>query len=811
MKQRLYLILLLAAVTLSGMAQTIGEAFYIYRNDGQFNAFFRDEILSIEYSYEDAEGNTYDEIVTQIVNTADSVYKIPLAAIDSVGFVTPETKVNSDVFPLTAEHSPYITDADTDQFSMAVNTPEALLPKVGHIVVATADCNAFPDGIIAKVEERKNMGTYYRYSCSLASIDEVFDQLLIHSNQVEATNQQNESRGFNLRRATLDYELWNRSWTKTISGGGTTTTFNVGDRANVTVTARKTLTTPFYFQCQLQNVLTSSIEFNAKSSVGYWEEKQIGNTLSVGKIAVPYTMGILWFAPKLSLYCYFEEEGKVELNYSGHLNRTDKVVFTYTKGDWSFAHAPLTDVGTDIASLSMEGHAEIGLRPQIDFSLNGRKAGFGMSAKVGLREYINFTFDLTKIADGSLYDAMRDSYCRTTIPWSLTAHASADVFKKYDSDFTDVGAATVSYTYEPPTAPQWGPDRYIFPLFSNVTAQRKNSTTAHASATISRAPLFPVQVGFSLLDKDNKIITTQYDSRTYQASNLFTDYSQDLAGMGAEGKYKVRPSVKLFGQDVLASPSADVENDIEVQTLSATEVKTSSAVLWGQVTGYDSETDNGPVGFYYSTQGNPQTYGGTSLSAGQLSSFSDGRFSAKVSGLEEKKTYYYIAAYQDTDGNMHYGEVQSFTTKEKEETTCPDSNHPHWIDLGLPSGTQWRCCNEGASSPEAYGGYYTFGQVASAPTKEQIKELDSNCSYVWTTQNGVKGGKFTGPNGGTIFLPAAGSRWNGRLYDVGSDGTYWSSTPLDDYGAYVLYFRSYYASWNYFSRLYYEQSVRPVR
>ena len=85
MKRRLYLIILLAAVAFSGMAQNIGEAFYIYRNDGQFNAFFRDEVQSIEYSYEDAEGNSYDEIVTQIVTTADSIYKIPIASIPHIG------------------------------------------------------------------------------------------------------------------------------------------------------------------------------------------------------------------------------------------------------------------------------------------------------------------------------------------------------------------------------------------------------------------------------------------------------------------------------------------------------------------------------------------------------------------------------------------------------------------------------------------------------------------------------------------------------------------------------------------------------
>ena len=150
-------------------------------------------------------------------------------------------------------------------------------------------------------------------------------------------------------------------------------------------------------------------------------------------------------------------------------------------------------------------------------------------------------------------------------------------------------------------------------------------------------------------------------------------------------------------------------------------------------------------------------------------------------------------------------------------TSCPDNNHPHWIDLGLPSGTKWQCCNVGTNTPEGYGGYYTFDQAQAynPPSFDQIVELLVNTSYVWTTQNGVNGGKFTGRNGGTIFLPAAGYRWGGELHSVGSYGSYWSSTPLDGSNAYGLDFRSFDAGWEYFygrydSRLF-EPSVRSVR
>lgn len=68
----------------------------------------------------------------------------------------------------------------------------------------------------------------------------------------------------------------------------------------------------------------------------------------------------------------------------------------------------------------------------------------------------------------------------------------------------------------------------------------------------------------------------------------------------------------------------------------------------------------------------------------------------------------------------------------------------------------------------------------------------------------------TKPNGGTIFLPGAGCRWNGEFISVGSYGDYWSSTPHDEGYAFALNFHSTRAYWLIGGRGY-EQSVRPVR
>ena len=185
-------------------------------------------------------------------------------------------------------------------------------------------------------------------------------------------------------------------------------------------------------------------------------------------------------------------------------------------------------------------------------------------------------------------------------------------------------------------------------------------------------------------------------------------------------------------------------------------------------------------------------------------------------------------------------------------TSCPDSHHPHLIDLGLPSGTKWACCNVGAEKPEDYGGYFAWGETAEKssytsdnyldgkgtsydigkdisgtqydaatvnwgspwvmPSKEQMEELKNNCTSEWTTENGVNGRRFTGPNGASIFLPAAGDRWGDDLTIAGSNGYYWSSTLNESStgNAYVLDFSSGYVYTDYYGR-YHGPSVRPVR
>ena len=134
------------------------------------------------------------------------------------------------------------------------------------------------------------------------------------------------------------------------------------------------------------------------------------------------------------------------------------------------------------------------------------------------------------------------------------------------------------------------------------------------------------------------------------------------------------------------------------------------------------------------------------------------------------------------------GIVRLVTDKEKGVVVTVPAGY---VDLGLSSGTYWKETNE--------SGFYNYDNAVSKfgdklPTKEQFVELKNECEWTWTGN----GYKVTGPNGGSIMLPAAGFRdCDGDVYSVGTFGRYWSSTPVDSDLAWNLYFysREFYISY----------------
>ena len=189
-----------------------------------------------------------------------------------------------------------------------------------------------------------------------------------------------------------------------------------------------------------------------------------------------------------------------------------------------------------------------------------------------------------------------------------------------------------------------------------------------------------------------------------------------------------------------------------------------------------------------------------------------------------------LKAYKNfARGNAYYMQVTwDGSTLCFSNDFCPDGNHPHMIDLGLPSGTKWACCNVGANSPSERGDHFAWGETTPKsyfrlnnykwyangddhnilkyccnsdygtvdnrpelkleddaayvnwgpqwhmPSRDQSVELLDNCTSEWTTVNGMSGYLFKSKiSNSAVFFPALGYYTMKGLIGLETDGVYW--------------------------------------
>jgi len=242
------------------------------------------------------------------------------------------------------------------------------------------------------------------------------------------------------------------------------------------------------------------------------------------------------------------------------------------------------------------------------------------------------------------------------------------------------------------------------------------------------------------------------------------------------------------------------------------------------------------------------------------------------SGSHVKGDYVYIYTLDKNILTVYYedGELMGIYKKQSGSADNDDNddnddyiNGHEYVDLGL--SVKWATCNVGATKPEEYGGYYAWGEIGEKsrdygwntykwcdgsyksltkyctesnygrvdnktvldpeddvahvkwggswrmPTKEEQEELMTQCSWEWTSLNGVEGFKVTGPNGNSIFLPGAGVRFSGGEVVNRPTGSYWSSSMSDDnVSAIIIYFDLAFDFYGFYEGRPNGLSVRPV-
>lgn len=226
----------------------------------------------------------------------------------------------------------------------------------------------------------------------------------------------------------------------------------------------------------------------------------------------------------------------------------------------------------------------------------------------------------------------------------------------------------------------------------------------------------------------------------------------------------------------------------------ATQIGANKATLAGSLADFPTDAESGIL--VSGVAGTENVRAGVRIATNPK-----GSYTVNVEGLLPNTTYYYVA-YLDLGAGVVYGEEKSFTTTNDHVFDLDND----LVDLGL--STKWAKYNVGATSETEIGGLFGFGDMigfntsidpanfasadiyktandlvfnvfegkATMPTIAEFEELFALCTREWTEVEGVAGYKFTGPNGNSIFMPAAGSRTQAAVTGAGAEGYYLSGS-----------------------------------
>jgi len=280
------------------------------------------------------------------------------------------------------------------------------------------------------------------------------------------------------------------------------------------------------------------------------------------------------------------------------------------------------------------------------------------------------------------------------------------------------------------------------------------------------------------------------------AASGSNEFQATVSGMPGDVVY-YQAYVTLQGRVTYkGSVQSAIMTDARAITGEPKDLTANSVILTGKLEKAPQEATSGIV--ISGVEGSEKVRAGVRIVAAGIND----NYEIKAEGLLPNTTYHYTA-YLDLGNGTVYGEDRTFTTAPADFN--PDTD---LVDLGL--STKWAKYNVGATDEKQLGGLFGFGDMtgfqtsinlddyASAdiyktdrdvankvygswvtmPTIDEFEELFTECKKEWVedTENHVAGYKFTGPNGNSIFLPAAGIRTQGNVSGEGLNGYYLSGS-----------------------------------
>lgn len=836
MKRITITILLLIASVVGAMAQN--DAMFIYRTDGTINAFVKADIDSVRHSLVDLNGVKHNSYVVQEIWTADSLYRIPVNEIDSISYHSPKPVYKEGVQRLSDNINDYVISCTDTTITFMPSVPSQLLPVVGQTFMSDTFEDPFPDGFSGRMAGMKQYPDSVVCHFEPVELEDVYSHLLLVGS-ASSYSADNGVKG--QRRIQFGDNDWRILIPSSISAG--------------TGVVSAQLTNPSiridYFVCigepNHENTVQVRARFNSTGNMKF----TLNGSGTYGKEphwvkSIPFKVGVVAGCIDFGWFCQATGSIKAEADFP--FNVAFGGGFTYTENGGMKPDDAVRSFNWEqpIWKASIDGTLYAGVASRLSFGvLHSKVASVDLTGKFGPEVSASFTIDSEEGLNTTLYDNLKNVKVKEALKLELEPG-----YRVWFCDRKDFFGTNLTFRFFERSVP-------LLPTISSLSWKRQSASSGELNAKVSNDIFVPCRLGWALYD-DDELKSTDYLPGYYWIQRNWPNggLKHQLSDLPKDCHYKAYPVARLMDMvDIRFAQNVEIQKiPVKIKEFKVTDTHYQKGAYHNDGLHYDYKFDAATTVEIESLEGvvdwgyvYRDPYGNEKrISLMEYgTSYTDTRYAYYRN--EPTSTVCLYAYVKYVNGDEYYDDEPHDYPLQSAFHLCPDNNHPHAIDLGLPSGTKWACCNVGASLPEQYGGYYAWGETSEKskynwdtyggwpddinipsdiagtrydtsyyrypwrmPSIAQQQELVNNCTYEWTQQNGVSGMLFTGKNGMMLFLPAAGDRWNSDLYDAGKVGHYWSSTHDED-GPFDLDITPGHCDWfNGYDNYQCGRSVRPI-
>ena len=582
------------------------DAFYIYRNDGDFNGFFFDQVERMGYSKFGLDSVEYDDYVIQEIQTPDSLYRIPLAAIDSIGFQQPEIRFSPQLRSMDVTgHTDWIDHIDQQDDGTALlyfkaGMPESLKPEVGNVLVGFDEEVYGEGGYGGKVQSVFRVAG--AWCCQMGDIEDWGD---IFENVVTVEQIGTDAEG-NVRRRVAGFTPDGRLRTPNrVSGNYDLTLFNWSGRLqkelyhsgnqsvnvgldlgfNATAQAVYNISGVFskrsYFKVVFREAFSAGLSVHASISGGH--EWKVSTPLDLlPAVKFPAFFPIFECDPK--------PKGFVRIN------GTADIGVQLPKYDFGFSQTLIYDSELEEPFAFSWGNLDKDEdNPEV---LDGELTGFGLGFV--LNGFVQFGSKVSlAVKNNSWLNSLLECSVgleiyagpkmEAEVNFNLTGDSSYDVFKDSKVELSQLSFdRELKYSWRVGRRPRqerslWSDTQkfgtvawYFLPDFLDTKAE-DNEAQKQFRATVypRRMVLLPSNIGIGAYDKNGKLLIARYGKK-YSYTNSFEEFSATFKynEFPGPGKYSLRPIIESGSNPYNAQGAA-----AEVEIPAYLTIETDSIVL----------------------------------------------------------------------------------------------------------------------------------------------------------------------------------------------------------------------------------------